>query len=106
MPDPDAGTSGLRPRLRVVLRVGTRGQPRRPRNPRGVPPLDQSQVARPHHRVVEFRPLDVRHWDLIVEAWADDDGQVLDDAWINEAVVDLGSQRGRYEYVTTIGFAA
>lgn len=76
---------------------GTRGE---------FPPLDQSQVARPHHRVVEFRPLDVRHWDLIVEAWADDDGQVLDDAWINEAVVDLGSQRGRYEYVTTIGFAA
>jgi hypothetical protein len=64
------------------------------------------QVTRPHHRVVEFRTLNVRHWDLIVEAWANDDGQALDDAWINEAVVDLGSQWGQYAYVTTIGFAA
>lgn len=36
------------------------------------PPLNQSQVTRPHHRVVEFRTLNVRHWDLIAEAWADD----------------------------------
>jgi hypothetical protein len=69
-------------------------------------PLNQSQVARPHHRVVEFRTLSVRHRDRIAEAWAADDGQALGDAWINEAVVDLGSQRGQYEYVTTIGFAA
>lgn len=47
-----------------------------------------------------------RHWDRIVEAWAAADDQALDDAWINEAVVDLGSQWGQYEYVTTIGFAA
>jgi hypothetical protein len=31
-------------------------------------PLNQSQVTRPHHRVVEFRTLNVRHWDRIVEA--------------------------------------
>ncbi|MFF3662548.1 hypothetical protein [Streptomyces olivochromogenes] len=61
--------------------------------------------VRPHHRVVEFRTLNVRHWDRIVEAWAAAD-QALDDAWINEAVVDLGSRWGQYEYVTTIGFAA
>jgi hypothetical protein len=51
-------------------------------------PLNQSQVTRPHHRVVEFRTLNVRHWDRIVEAWAAADDQALDDAWINEAVVD------------------
>ncbi|MCX4419397.1 transcriptional regulator [Streptomyces mirabilis] len=68
--------------------------------------LNQSQVTRPHHRVVEFRTLNVRHWDRIVEVWAAADDQALDDAWINEAVVDLGSQWGRYEYVTAIGFAA
>ncbi|MFE2708908.1 transcriptional regulator [Streptomyces mirabilis] len=69
-------------------------------------PLNQSQVTRPHHRVVEFRTLNVRHWDRIVEAWAAADDQAFDGAWINEAVVDPGSQWGRYEYVTTIGFAA
>ncbi|MER5348279.1 transcriptional regulator [Streptomyces mirabilis] len=47
-------------------------------------PLNQSQVTRPHHRVVEFRTLNVRHWDRIVESWAAADDQALDDAWINE----------------------
>lgn len=69
-------------------------------------PLNQSQVTRPHHRVVEFRTLNVRHWDRIVEAWAAADDQALDDVCINEAVVDPGSQWGQYGYVTTIGFAA
>ncbi|MFF4732994.1 transcriptional regulator [Streptomyces mirabilis] len=72
----------------------------------GFHPLNQSQGTRPHHRVVEFRTLNVRHWDRIVEAWAAADDQALDDAWINEAVVDLGSQWSQYEYVTTVGFAA
>ncbi|MDX3763346.1 transcriptional regulator [Streptomyces sp. AK02-04a] len=69
-------------------------------------PLNQSQVTRPHQRVVEYRTLNVRHWDGIVEAWANDNDEALDDAWTNEAVVDLGSQWGQYEYVTNIGFAA
>jgi hypothetical protein len=69
-------------------------------------PLNQSQVPRPQQRVVEYRTLNVRHWDRIVEAWANGDEGALDDAWINEAVVDLGSQWGQYEYVTNIGFAA
>lgn len=38
--------------------------------------------------------------------WAAADGRALDEAWINEAVVDLGSQWGQHEYVTAIGFAA
>ncbi|OIJ64452.1 hypothetical protein [Streptomyces mangrovisoli] len=69
-------------------------------------PLNQSQVDRPHHRAVAYRSLNVRHWDRIIEAWAADDATALDDAWITDAVVDLGSEWGQYEYVTTIGFAA
>ncbi|MDF3143045.1 MULTISPECIES: transcriptional regulator [unclassified Streptomyces] len=69
-------------------------------------PLNQSQVDRPRQRVVSYRTLNVRHWDRIVEAWANDDEAALDDAWISDAVVDLGSEWGQYEYVTNIGFAA
>ncbi|SOE06728.1 transcriptional regulator [Streptomyces sp. Ag109_G2-15] len=69
-------------------------------------PLNQSQVDRPRQRVVTYRTLNVRHWDRIVEAWANDDEEALDDAWISDAVVDLGSEWGQYEYVTNIGFAA
>ncbi|MGW2748114.1 transcriptional regulator [Streptomyces sp. NPDC001450] len=68
-------------------------------------PLNQSQVTRPHQRVIEYRTLNVRHWDDVVQAWADDDDQALDDAWV-EQIVDLGSQWGQYEYVTNVGFAA
>lgn len=69
-------------------------------------PLNQSQVTRVRQRAVEYRTLNVRHWDRIIEAWATDDEQALDDAWISDAVVDLGSEWGQYEYVTNIGFAA
>ncbi|MGI5380564.1 transcriptional regulator [Streptomyces sp. CA-251387] len=69
-------------------------------------PLNQSQVDRPRQRAVSFRTLNVRHWDRIVQAWAHDDYEALDDAWISDATVDLGSEWGQYEYVTTIGFAA
>ncbi|MFF4758267.1 transcriptional regulator [Streptomyces sp. NPDC001292] len=55
-------------------------------------PVNQSQVVRPRQRVVEYRSLNVRHWDRIVAAWAAGDDQALDDAWVNDAVVDLGSQ--------------
>lgn len=69
-------------------------------------PLNQSQVPRPRQRVVEYRTLNVRHWDRVVQAWAADDSEALDEAWINDAVIDLGSQWGEYEYVTAVGFAA
>ncbi|WP_367325516.1 transcriptional regulator [Streptomyces sp. HUAS ZL42] len=69
-------------------------------------PLNQSQVDRPRQRVVEYRTLNVRHWDRVVDAWAADDYEALDEAWVNDAVVDLGSEWGQYEYVTNIGFAA
>ncbi|MET7727186.1 transcriptional regulator [Streptomyces mirabilis] len=69
-------------------------------------PLNQAQVPRPLQRVVDYRTLNVRHWDRIVDAWVAGDDRALDDAWVNDAVVDLGSQWGEYEYVTNIGFAA
>ncbi|WP_406326699.1 transcriptional regulator [Streptomyces sp. NBC_00203] len=69
-------------------------------------PLNQSQVPRPRQRVIEYRTLNVRHWDRIVQAWVEDDDEALDDAWVNDVVVDLGSQWGEYEYVTNVGFAA
>ncbi|WP_369254424.1 transcriptional regulator [Streptomyces sp. R35] len=69
-------------------------------------PLNQSQVPRPRQRVIEYRTLNVRHWDRIVLAWVEDDDEALDDAWVNDAVIDLGSQWGEYEYVTNVGFAA
>jgi hypothetical protein len=69
-------------------------------------PFNQSQVARPYQRVVEFRKMNVRRWDRIVAAWANDDLQTLDDVWTTDVLPDLGSQWGQYEYVSNIGFAA
>jgi hypothetical protein len=69
-------------------------------------PLNQSQVPRPHQRFVEFRTLNVRRWDRIVSAWTAGDDARLDDVWVNDAVIDLGSEWGQYEYVSNIGFAA
>ncbi|MFJ2645054.1 transcriptional regulator [Streptomyces sp. NPDC087511] len=68
-------------------------------------PLNQSQVPGPRQRVLEYRSLNVRHWDQVVDAWARGDAAALDDAWI-EQIVDLGSQWGQYEHCTNIGFAA
>ncbi|MGW1848775.1 transcriptional regulator, partial [Streptomyces sp. NPDC001966] len=68
-------------------------------------PLNQSQVPRPLQRLVEYRTMNIRRWDRIVETWAAGDHQGLDDAW-GDVIVDLGSQWGQYEYVTNIGFAA
>ncbi|MFD6300747.1 transcriptional regulator [Streptomyces sp. NPDC060235] len=68
-------------------------------------PLNQSQVDRPRQRTVEYRSLNIRHWDAVVRAWTDGDDHALDEAWIDQ-IVDLGSQWGQYEYVTNVGFAA
>lgn len=68
-------------------------------------PLNQSQVPRPRQRVVEYRSLNIRQWDALVRAWTDGNDAALDDAWVQQ-LVDLGSQWGRYEYVTNVGFAA
>lgn len=41
-------------------------------------PLNQSHVVRPRQRVVEFRTLNIRNWDRIVQAWVSGD----DRAWM------------------------
>ncbi|MFI1801907.1 transcriptional regulator [Streptomyces sp. NPDC020379] len=69
-------------------------------------PLNQSQVARPHQRVIEYRSMNVRRWERIVAAWAAGDEQGLDDAWTADVLPDLGSQWGQYEFCTSVGFAA
>ncbi|MEU6440800.1 transcriptional regulator [Streptomyces sp. NPDC047046] len=69
-------------------------------------PVNQSAVDRPRQRVVEYRTLNVRNWDHIIAAWQAGDDTALDNTWIDEVVIDLGSQWGQYEYVTNIGFAA
>lgn len=66
-------------------------------------PLNQSEVRRPHQRVVEYRTMNVRRWDRIVEAWAAGDGQGLDAAWVDQ-IVDLGNQWGQYEYAANVDF--
>ncbi|WP_171171503.1 transcriptional regulator [Streptomyces sp. I05A-00742] len=68
-------------------------------------PLNQSEVPSPRQRVLEYRTLNIRQWDAIVQAWARGDSRALDDAWV-EQIVDLGSQWGQYEYLTSVGFAA
>lgn len=68
-------------------------------------PLDQSHVPIPHQRVLEYRRLNIRNWDAIIGAWAASDTRALDDAWTDQ-IVNLGSQWGKYEYVTSVGFAA
>ncbi|GAA5064734.1 hypothetical protein GCM10023336_45160 [Streptomyces similanensis] len=56
-------------------------------------PLNQSQVDRPRQRVVDYRTMNIRHWDRLVQAWAAGDERDLDDAWVDQ-IVDLGSQWG------------
>ncbi|MEV8022788.1 transcriptional regulator [Streptomyces sp. NPDC086554] len=68
-------------------------------------PLNQSQVDRRFQRVLEYRSLNIRQWDTFVQAWAAGDMSALEDAWV-DTIVDLGSQWGQYEYVSSVGFAA
>lgn len=68
-------------------------------------PVDQSHVPIPRQRILEYRRLNIRHWDAIVDAWMRGDTRALDDSWIDQ-MVNLGSQWGKYEYVTSVGFAA
>jgi hypothetical protein len=68
-------------------------------------PLDQSAVAEPRRRTLEFRRLRIRRWDAIVAAWQVGDDAALADAW-DDAMTDLGSDWGKVEWVTSVGFAA
>lgn len=68
-------------------------------------PLNQSGVARPLQRMVEYRSMNVRRWESFVDAWASGDDQGLDAAWTDGVLPDLGSQWGAYEFCTSVGFA-
>ncbi|MEZ0069278.1 hypothetical protein ABIA32_005322 [Streptacidiphilus sp. MAP12-20] len=68
-------------------------------------PLDQSAVEVPRQRTLGFRTIKIRRWDEIVASWAEGDLTALDDAWVDQ-ITDLGSDWGKYEYVTSIGFSA
>lgn len=68
-------------------------------------PVNQSAVRQSHVRPVEMRRLNIRRWDDMVRAWAEDNDDQLHDAYIDQ-ITDLGSQWGQYEYVTNVGFAA
>jgi len=68
-------------------------------------PLNQQTVPDPRRRALNFRRLRIRRWDRIIAAWQAQDDEALADAW-DDALTDLGSEWGKYEYVTSIGFAA
>ncbi|MGH3309689.1 MAG: transcriptional regulator [Streptomyces sp.] len=68
-------------------------------------PLDQSQVLNKYRRVLDFRRINIRRWDRIVAAWQAGDDAALADAW-DETLPDLGSDWGKYEYVTAVAFSA
>ncbi|EGJ72627.1 hypothetical protein STTU_p0014 (plasmid) [Streptomyces sp. Tu6071] len=74
-------------------------QPIQPRHPQPRHDHPRTFHTSPISSAVEYRILNVRTWEA-----GDDAG--LDAAWVDEVVVDLGSQWGQYEYVTNIGFAA
>ncbi|MFJ4879857.1 transcriptional regulator [Streptomyces sp. NPDC088745] len=68
-------------------------------------PLNQSQVPQRNKRVLTHRTMNVRKWDRLVGAWAAGDSRELEAGW-DDAIGDLGSDWGGYEYVTNVGFAA
>ncbi|MET7732169.1 hypothetical protein ABZT02_12470 [Streptomyces sp. NPDC005402] len=61
----------------------------------GLDDLDVVSEPRPCvQQAVRYRTLNARHRDRIVRAWAAGDDAALNQAWVNDVVVDLGSQRG------------
>lgn len=42
----------------------------------------------------------------MVQAWAADDNEAMDEAWFDGITTDLGSDYDAYEYVMNVGFAA
>lgn len=42
----------------------------------------------------------------MVQAWAADDDEAMDEAWFDGITTDPGSDYGGYEYVMNVGFAA
>ncbi|SCK51065.1 hypothetical protein H181DRAFT_04617 [Streptomyces sp. WMMB 714] len=83
-------------RQRLNARGGTRVE---------IHPLDQTGVQNRHRRVLNFRRFTIRNWDRIIDAWDAGDDDALADAW-DDTLPDLGSEWGKYEYVTSVAFSA
>ncbi|MDT0347561.1 transcriptional regulator [Streptomyces litchfieldiae] len=72
-------------------------------------PVDQSQVQAQNPtrvRDIPVRRMTVRGhriWDDIIQAWIDEDGEMLDIAW-DEIITDIGSDYDAYSHVASIGF--
>ncbi|TDC18420.1 transcriptional regulator [Streptomyces sp. 8K308] len=69
-------------------------------------PVDQRDVLPGRERSIPVRRITVRGhriWDDIIQAWIDEDGQMLDIVW-DEIITDIGSDYDSYSYVSSIGF--
>ncbi|WP_037569925.1 hypothetical protein [Phaeacidiphilus oryzae] len=88
----------------LIRRLNNRGRGTRVE----IHPHDQSQVqgARRRGNVTTHRSVNVRHWEGIVESWAEGDEAELAAEWQDAVLEDLGSDWGGYEYCSGIGFAA
>jgi hypothetical protein len=72
-----------------------------------VHPVDQQDVLPGRVRDLSVRRVTVRGhriWDDIIQAWIDEDAEMLDIAW-DEIITDLGSEYDAYSHVSSVGFA-
>ncbi|MFJ5926516.1 transcriptional regulator [Kitasatospora sp. NPDC092948] len=69
-------------------------------------PVDQSQVPEKYKREINVRKIHLKGdiWDDFVDAWRDDDVQMLDEIW-DEVLNKLDSNYDSYTYVQHVGFA-
>ncbi|WP_324605815.1 transcriptional regulator [Streptomyces sp. NRRL B-24484] len=68
-------------------------------------PVDQSHVPEKHQRDIDVRRINLRGvWDDFVDAWLDEDADLLDQIW-DEVLNQLGSDYDAYTYVEHVGFA-
>lgn len=70
-------------------------------------PVDQTHVLTPRRRDLAPRSINIRGyvWDDMVDAWLDDDLDMLDTIW-DDIINGLDSDYDAYSYVTAVGFAA
>ncbi|MDJ0347244.1 transcriptional regulator [Streptomyces sp. PH10-H1] len=68
-------------------------------------PVNQSGVTPARQRDITHRSLNVRDWSEIVDCWAEDDMDGLEDEWC-DWLMDIGTDWGEYHYVSAVGFSA
>ncbi len=69
-------------------------------------PVDQQDVVPGRERAIPVRRTTVRGhriWDDIIQAWIEEDSEMLDIAW-DEIITGIGSEWDTYSYVSGIGF--